>query len=616
MPVITPSAPSSSTAAATPTANGSTATARQGDFARVMGQASDRSGATSSQCQSSDASHRPAASHQAHAAARDTKSEPSSPSAPAQRAGADERAASEAKPAEDQDSGKTLPHGQDKAKSKAQTEGDKLVAPGVDGNWQAQMPTVPQEHTAVDEEAASVAEDATASEADPVAEPVSQEGSAGRWRGDGADWLVHLQASREQPTSLAADQTRVQDTEGEAADGATKAAAMTTDKAAHLHALAKADAAGQPLAESPLFGGDATAGDIDGKTRQGPALSAESDPAALEVSQQEDRPAAKERTAPATPQTQPMDQAPMAPLGGVSAAQAQQDGLKGVYLNGLSRGEATGDGAKPVKSAGLGKVVNAATHQAGQPAGALVGQDGVESESIKASDQHRMAEGSERMLEPLNHRQEGASLGSQASQSASVAGESQAGVSPASAAHGSPAHMTSLAQTASLADKADRLQANLPSLSNLPMTTNLNENAEQLGQRLTLMIGQKWHEAELQLEPEGLGKMRIQLKMDQEQQAQVHILVQHSQTKELVDQALPRLRDMLAGQGIQMSQAQVQQHSAGQQGAGAQGGQWGSEGQAGQGGHAQGPNAPDGEEQVTQRLAIHSTGSSGIDFYA
>ncbi|MCD8547348.1 MAG: flagellar hook-length control protein FliK, partial [Aeromonadaceae bacterium] len=300
----------------------------------------------------------------------------------------------------------------------------------------------------------------------------------------------------------------------------------------------------------------------------------------------------------------------------------QSAALTGAYLSGLATGDLATNAGQPPRGAGLGKEVKAATQQAGQLAGALVGQSSAaqaaEAQTKGAEVQHALAsDGSERTLEQLATSQGLAGLASQSGAAAGTGGESQSALGHTAATHGHSAQGASLGQTPPLADKSDRLPSALPTLSSFAMTANQADNAEQLGQRLTLMLGQKWHEAELQLEPEGLGKMRIQLKMDQEQQAQVHILVQHQQTKELVDQALPRLRDMLAGQGIQMSQAQVQQHSAGQQGMGAQGGQWGGQGQgSGQGAAAQDDASQSLEETVPQTLAIHSTGSAGIDFYA
>ena len=140
----------------------------------------------------------------------------------------------------------------------------------------------------------------------------------------------------------------------------------------------------------------------------------------------------------------------------------------------------------------------------------------------------------------------------------------------------------------------------------------------ELAEKVTLLMGQKWQEAEIQLEPHGLGRLRIQLTIDQDQQANVHFVVQHGQTRELVEQALPRLRDMLAGQGLQLGQSTVQHQHADQSG-GQQLGQSGQSGQgtrSGAGGSSWRGEGGAEEPSSVQNLAIHSTGPAGIDFYA
>ena len=140
--------------------------------------------------------------------------------------------------------------------------------------------------------------------------------------------------------------------------------------------------------------------------------------------------------------------------------------------------------------------------------------------------------------------------------------------------------------------------------------------APELAARMTLMMGQKWHEAEIQLEPQGLGKMSIQLSIDQDHKANVQFIVQHGSSRELLEQALPKLRDMLASQGIQLGQTNVQQQSAGQQ---QDQGQLAQQSQ----GQSNGSSSPWrrgenslGESVDVQNLAIRSTDASGIDFYA
>ena len=58
---------------------------------------------------------------------------------------------------------------------------------------------------------------------------------------------------------------------------------------------------------------------------------------------------------------------------------------------------------------------------------------------------------------------------------------------------------------------------------------------------------------ELQLEPASLGKIQVSLQMDAAKHLQVHILVDQSQSKQLLDQQLPQLRQALADQGLNLS---------------------------------------------------------------
>ncbi len=144
---------------------------------------------------------------------------------------------------------------------------------------------------------------------------------------------------------------------------------------------------------------------------------------------------------------------------------------------------------------------------------------------------------------------------------------------------------------------------------------NAQQAAPELAERMTLMIGQKWHEAEIQLEPQGLGKMSIQLSIDQDQKANVQFVVQQGNARELLEQALPKLRDMLANQGVQLGQTSVQQQAAGQQQSQGQLAQQGQGRGEGGSGWQRGQNSQ-GEAVDVQNLAIHSTGAAGIDFYA
>ena len=153
---------------------------------------------------------------------------------------------------------------------------------------------------------------------------------------------------------------------------------------------------------------------------------------------------------------------------------------------------------------------------------------------------------------------------------------------------------------------------------NLPhMKLASQEAPAELHQKVNVMLAEKLQQAEIQLDPLGLGKMKIQIQMGSDSQANVHFVVQHGQTREMLEQAMPRLRDMLAGQGIQLGQTQVQQQSQQQQ----QQGQptFNGQGQQGQssGQQRSGNGLVEGELTTSNpSLLVESTNGSGIDFYA
>ncbi|MGY3941518.1 flagellar hook-length control protein FliK [Aeromonas tecta] len=144
------------------------------------------------------------------------------------------------------------------------------------------------------------------------------------------------------------------------------------------------------------------------------------------------------------------------------------------------------------------------------------------------------------------------------------------------------------------------------------------EAPEQLHQKVNLMLADKLQQAEIQLDPLGLGKMKIQIQMGADSQANVHFVVQHGQTREMLEQAMPRLRDMLAGQGIQLGQTQVQQQ--GQQSQQSQGqSTFTGQDQRGQQGSGSFAGNGQGEGEGTTRtmsLLVESANDAGIDFYA
>jgi flagellar hook-length control protein FliK len=89
--------------------------------------------------------------------------------------------------------------------------------------------------------------------------------------------------------------------------------------------------------------------------------------------------------------------------------------------------------------------------------------------------------------------------------------------------------------------------------------------APVMQQQLITMVSKGIQQAEIRLDPPELGQMMIRIQV-QGDQTQVHFQVAQHQTRDLLDQALPRLREMLAAQGMQLADGQVAHDGAGREG--------------------------------------------------
>ncbi|AFJ03492.1 Flagellar hook-length control protein FliK [Methylophaga frappieri] len=81
--------------------------------------------------------------------------------------------------------------------------------------------------------------------------------------------------------------------------------------------------------------------------------------------------------------------------------------------------------------------------------------------------------------------------------------------------------------------------------------------------RVSYMAKEGIQQAELRLNPASLGPVEVRLQLQQDQ-ASVTFLAQNQATREALEQALPRLRDSLAEQGLSLTQADVGQQQADQ----------------------------------------------------
>lgn len=90
------------------------------------------------------------------------------------------------------------------------------------------------------------------------------------------------------------------------------------------------------------------------------------------------------------------------------------------------------------------------------------------------------------------------------------------------------------------------------------ISTSVRDRAwgEQVGDRVVMMAANQLKQAEIRLTPAELGPLRVQVSVD-ERNTHVTFHAQHAVTREALEQALPRLREMLAENGLSLGQADV-----------------------------------------------------------
>jgi flagellar hook-length control protein FliK len=80
--------------------------------------------------------------------------------------------------------------------------------------------------------------------------------------------------------------------------------------------------------------------------------------------------------------------------------------------------------------------------------------------------------------------------------------------------------------------------------------------ADEVGARLQWIAEQQGGEATLRISPEGLGPVEIRMKLDGDR-VELGFTATQQDTRQALQDALPKLRDMLAQQGLQLGQADV-----------------------------------------------------------
>ncbi len=84
---------------------------------------------------------------------------------------------------------------------------------------------------------------------------------------------------------------------------------------------------------------------------------------------------------------------------------------------------------------------------------------------------------------------------------------------------------------------------------------------QAFGNQVVWVVNQGMPAAELHLSPPDLGPMSVRISMEQDQ-ASMAFSSPHAMVREAIEAALPRLRDMLANQGITLADVNVSQHGS------------------------------------------------------
>ncbi|KUJ71646.1 flagellar hook-length control protein FliK [Thiomicrospira sp. WB1] len=103
-------------------------------------------------------------------------------------------------------------------------------------------------------------------------------------------------------------------------------------------------------------------------------------------------------------------------------------------------------------------------------------------------------------------------------------------------------------------DSKNGLPAQLQTLSQPSRSPNWSQ---ALGHRVLYMANHKLQEAKITLNPEKLGSIQVKLNVDKDQMVHVSMVTQQGTTREAIEQAMPKLKEMLENAGMKFGSMDV-----------------------------------------------------------
>lgn len=128
----------------------------------------------------------------------------------------------------------------------------------------------------------------------------------------------------------------------------------------------------------------------------------------------------------------------------------------------------------------------------------------------------------------------------------------------ASAARAIQGQMVSTAQGTVAANESS--QANTLQALQRPLDLQQTEASQKLQERINIMMSRNIQRADIRLDPPELGSVHIRVNMSGEQ-ASVQFQAQTQQARDALETTMPRLREMLEQQGINLADTQVGEQS-------------------------------------------------------
>jgi len=269
-------------------------------------------------------------------------------------------------------------------------------------------------------------------------------------------------------------------------------------------------------------------------------------------------------------------------------------------------GVATVVGAAASQSAGMGAGSDNSNSMAGRQQstnlGAMLAEGDVDSELAQPSDK------TSAFLAALK------SLAKEGGKGADVQSVVQTGAKSQSAQVSQMITQLSSLQSVSQTQAATSLTALSAADSTPAMMTIATSMRQQgwdraMGERLVFMARNGIQEAQIQVNPRQLGPIDIKVSVNQEQQTHVTFVTTTNAAREVVDAAMPRLREMFDQAGLNLAESEVSQREQQQSGKGESAD---DEGTA----NGQVANGVEGEQDEVIASQVGYIQPSGLDLFA